>query len=125
MDPNRMTEKAQDSIRQAQNLAQKGGQSQIEAEHLAVALLAEDGGVARRIVEKAGAKAGALVERLQQALSRLPRVSGPGSQPGQVYVSPRVNEILMAAEAKKDPDTLAKHRQFWYGDPNATSQVAR
>ena len=100
MDPNRMTEKAQDSIRQAQNLAQKGGQSQIEAEHMAVALLAEDGGVARRIVEKAGAKAGALVERLQQALSRLPRVSGPGAQPGQVYVSPRVNEILMAAEAK-------------------------
>jgi ATP-dependent Clp protease ATP-binding subunit ClpB len=100
MDPNRMTEKAQDSIRQAQNLAQKGGQSQIEAEHMAVALLAEDGGVARRIVEKAGAKAGALVERLQQALSRLPRVSGPGAQPGQVYVSPRVNEILMAAETK-------------------------
>ena len=64
MDPNRMTEKAQDSIRQAQSLAQKGGQSQIEAEHMAVALLAEDGGVARR----------------------LPRVSGPGAQPGQVYV---------------------------------------
>ncbi len=100
MDPNRMTEKAQDAIRQAQSLAQKGGQSQIEAEHMAVALLAEEDGVARRIVEKAGAKAGALVERLQQAISRLPRVSGPGSQAGQVYVSPRVNEILMAAEAK-------------------------
>ena len=40
MDPNRMTEKAQEVIRQAQSLAQRQGQSQIEAEHLAVALLA-------------------------------------------------------------------------------------
>ena len=38
MDPNRMTEKAQDVIRQAQTLAQRHGHQQIDAEHLAVAL---------------------------------------------------------------------------------------
>ena len=100
MDPNRMTEKAQDAIRQAQSLAQRQGQSQIDAEHLAVALLSEDGGVAARVVEKAGASLSSLVERLQQALERLPRVSGPGAQPGQVYISPRVNEVLTGAEAQ-------------------------
>jgi ATP-dependent Clp protease ATP-binding subunit ClpB len=98
MDLNRLTEKAQDAIRQAQGLAQRGGHSQIEVEHLALALLSQDGGVAARVVEKAGAARAALVERLQQALSRLPRVSGPGAQPGQVYVAPRVNEVLTAAE---------------------------
>jgi ATP-dependent Clp protease ATP-binding subunit ClpB len=100
MDLNRLTEKAQDVIRQAQSLAQRRGQSQIDVEHLAAALLAQDGGVATRVVEKAGGNVASLVERLQQAVERLPRVSGPGAQPGQVYIAPRVNGVLTAAEAE-------------------------
>jgi len=100
MDVNRMTEKAQDVLRQAQTLAQRHGQQQIEVEHLAVALLSQDGGVAARVVEKAGASPSTLVQRLQQAIERLPRVSGGGTQAGQVYVSPRVNEVMNNAEAE-------------------------
>ena len=100
MDPNRLTEKAQDALRQAQSMAQREGQTQIEPEHLAVALLEQDGGVAARVVEKAGASPATLVQRLRQALGRLPRVSGPGAQGGQVYLSPRVNEVLTTAEAE-------------------------
>jgi ATP-dependent Clp protease ATP-binding subunit ClpB len=100
MDVNRLTEKAQEVLRQAQTLAQRHGQQQIEVEHLALALLSQDGGVAARVVEKAGANPSTLVQRLQQAVERLPRVSGGGAQAGQVYVSPRVNEILNNAEAE-------------------------
>jgi ATP-dependent Clp protease ATP-binding subunit ClpB len=100
MDPNRSTEKAQDAIRQAQGLAQRRGHPQIDAEHLAVALLSQDGGLAPRIVEKAGVTPATLIQRLQQALERMPRVSGPGAPSGQVYVSPRVNEVLTGAEAE-------------------------
>jgi ATP-dependent Clp protease ATP-binding subunit ClpB len=100
MDPNRLTEKAQDALRQAQSMAQREGQTQIEPEHLAVALLEQDGGVAARVVEKAGANPATLAQRLRQALGRLPRVSGPGAQGGQVYVSSRMNEALTAAEAE-------------------------
>jgi len=101
MDVNRLTEKAQEVLRQAQTLAQRHGQQQIEVEHLALALLSQDGGVAARVVEKAGANpSSTLVQRLQQAVERLPRVSGGGAQAGQVYVSPRVNEILNNAEAE-------------------------
>src|SRR5688572_12299421 len=100
MDLNRLTEKAQDAIRQAQGLAQRGGQSQIEVEHLAVALLTQDGGLAPRIVEKAGASPATLVQHLQQALGRLPRVSGPGAAAAQVYIAPRVEEVLRGAEAE-------------------------
>jgi ATP-dependent Clp protease ATP-binding subunit ClpB len=113
MDANRLTEKAQDALRQAQTSAQRQGQQQIELEHLAVALLAQDGGIAARIVEKAGANTSALVQRLQQAMERLPRVSGGGAQAGQVYVSPRVNEVLNNAEAEarrmKDEFVSAEH----------------
>jgi ATP-dependent Clp protease ATP-binding subunit ClpB len=100
MDLNRLTEKAQDVIRGAQALAQRRGHAQIDIEHLAVALLSQDGGVAPRIVEKAGGNPASLVQRLQQTLDRLPRVSGPGAPAGQVYIAPRVNEILTGAEAE-------------------------
>ncbi|OLB93748.1 MAG: ATP-dependent chaperone ClpB [Candidatus Rokubacteria bacterium 13_1_40CM_68_15] len=100
MDLNRLTEKAQDVIRQAQSLAQRHGHQQIDAEHLAVALLTQDGGVAGRVVEKAGGNPAALAQRLQQALERLPRVSGPGAPAGQVYVAPRANDVLTKAEAE-------------------------
>jgi ATP-dependent Clp protease ATP-binding subunit ClpB len=113
MDVNRLTEKAQDALRQAQTSAQRQGQQQIELEHLAVALLAQDGGIAARIVEKAGANTSTLVQRLQQATERLPRVSGGGAQAGQVYVSPRVAEVLNNAEAEarrmKDEFVSAEH----------------
>jgi ATP-dependent Clp protease ATP-binding subunit ClpB len=100
MDSNRLTEKAQDVVRQAQSLAQRQGHSQIELAHLAVALLSQDGGTAPRIVEKAGGSPAAVLQRLQQALGRLPRVSGPGAQPGQVYLSPKANDVLTAAESE-------------------------
>jgi ATP-dependent Clp protease ATP-binding subunit ClpB len=100
MDLNRLTEKGQEAIRQAQSLAQRHGHPQIDAVHLALALLGQDGGVAPRIVEKAGGSPAALMGRLQQVLERLPRVSGPGAPSGQVYVSPSVNEALGAAEAE-------------------------
>ena len=100
MDPNRLTEKAQEAIRQAQSLAQRHGQSQIEVEHLALALLGQDGGVAARVLEKAGVSPATLTPRLQQALDKLPRVSGPGASSGQVYVSPRVDEVLRGAETE-------------------------
>jgi ATP-dependent Clp protease ATP-binding subunit ClpB len=113
MDPNRLTEKAQDAVRAAQGEAQRHGQQQIEAEHLATALLGQDGGVAARVVEQAGGNVQALRERLRQAIERLPRVSGAGAPAGQVYVSPRVNEVLSGAEAEaqrmKDEFVSAEH----------------
>src|SRR5437762_1159749 len=100
MDVNRLTEKAQDAVRQAQALAQRHGQQQIEAEHLAVALLSQDGGVAARVVEKAGVAPATLLQRLQQAIEKMPRVSGSGAQAGQVYISSRVTEVFSNAEAE-------------------------
>ena len=62
MDPNRLAEKAQDAVRQAQSTAQRQGHSQIEAEHLAVGLLEQEGGVASR--EKAGVSPATLLDEV-------------------------------------------------------------
>ena len=65
MDPNRLTDKAQEAVRQAHSLAQRHGQSQIEPEHLALAVLTQEGGVAPRMIEKAGAAVATLRDRVQ------------------------------------------------------------
>ena len=98
MDTNKLTEKSQEAIGQAQSLAQRQGHSQIDVEHLAVALLAQEGGVAARVIEKAGVSPASLMQRLQGALDRLPRVSGPGARSQQVYISARLNDALNTAE---------------------------
>jgi ATP-dependent Clp protease ATP-binding subunit ClpB len=100
MDTNRLTEKAQEAIRQAQSLAQRHGQSQIEAEHLALALLEPGRRRGRARAREGGDQPGDADTRLQQALDKLPRVSGPGASSGQVYVSPRVDEVLRGAETE-------------------------
>jgi ATP-dependent Clp protease ATP-binding subunit ClpB len=127
MDPNRMTEKAQEALRQAQTLAQRQGQQQIEPEHLAAALLGQDDGVAARVVQKAGADPAALARRLEQAIERLPRVSGGGAA-GHVYIAPQVNEVLNAAEAlaqqMKDEYVSVEHLLLALVDVVKTGPVA-
>ena len=65
-----------------------------------MALLSEDGGVAARVVEKAGAnRVDAWCSGSSRRSTACPASPGPGRQPGQVYISPRVNEVLTGAEA--------------------------
>src|SRR3954470_10835830 len=90
MDFNRFTEKAQEAVLAARNLAVRNGQQQIEPEHLLLALLEQEGGVAGAIVQKAGADPDALRERVHREVQRLPKVSGAAeANPGS-----RLNRVL-------------------------------
>jgi ATP-dependent Clp protease ATP-binding subunit ClpB len=106
MDINRFTEKTQEAIRAAQGKAILYNHQQIDVEHLLDALLEQEGGLARSVLVKAGYDADALKQRLDQELDRLPKVSGPATQPDQIYVTARLNRLLAAAgdEAKKLKD---------------------
>jgi len=98
MDINRFTEKLQEGIRSAQSKAIRYGHQQIDVEHLLAALLGQEGGLAPSILAKAGIAVEPLAARLEAELDRLPKVSGPGSSPGEVYVTARLNRLLTAAE---------------------------
>jgi ATP-dependent Clp protease ATP-binding subunit ClpB len=98
MDINRFTEKAQEALQAAQGLASRSGQQQVDVEHLLAALLDQDQGLAVSILQKAQVDAGRLKRRLAQELDRLPKVSGASGEPGQVYVSGRLNRVLTQAE---------------------------
>src|SRR2546430_2523282 len=106
MDSNRFTEKTQEALQAAQRRAQRAGQQQVDVEHLLAALLEQEPGLAVSILRKAEVHVEALQQRVEQELSRLPRVSTPSGEPEQVYVSPRLSRLLGRAEeeAKKLKD---------------------
>src|SRR6202041_110588 len=98
MDLNRFTEKLQEAVRAAQAIAVQHGNQQIDAEHLMLALLDQEGGLARSILNKADVRVDALRTRFQQEVDRLPKVSGAGGGPDQVYVTNRITKLLSQAE---------------------------
>ncbi|HEY7336810.1 MAG TPA: ATP-dependent chaperone ClpB [Bryobacteraceae bacterium] len=98
MDFNRFTEKLQEGLRTAQSLAAKSGQQQLDIEHLLVALLEQQGGLAQSVLAKAGFKLENVHRALTQQLDKLPRVSGPSASMDQIYITPRLQQLLTRAE---------------------------
>ncbi len=98
MDFNRFTEKLQEAIRAAQAIAVQHGNQQIDTEHLMLALLDQQGGLAPSILNKADIRVEAIRTRFQQEVDRMPKVSGSGGSPDQVYVTNRITKLLSQAE---------------------------
>jgi ATP-dependent Clp protease ATP-binding subunit ClpB len=98
MDPNRLTEKAQDAIHAAQSLALRYGNQQMDVEHLLATLLEQEGGLAAAIFQKAGVSVEGLNSRIEQEIHRIPKVQGPSGSPDQIYVTVRLNRVFSQAE---------------------------
>ena len=95
-----LTQKVQEALKAAQQEAARRNHQAIDSPHLFAALLAQEDGLAPRIVEKAGASAADLRAKAEDLLARIPSVSGPGSatEQGKVYVSQELSRVLAAAE---------------------------
>src|ERR1700679_3790065 len=98
MDFNRFTEKLQEAVRAAQSIAVQHGNQQIDTEHLLLALLDQEGGLAPSILNKSDIRVDALRTRFQQEVDRMPKVSGSAGGPDQVYVTNRITKLLSQAE---------------------------
>ena len=97
MDPNRLTEKSQEALQNAQTVALRMGHTEVDGEHLLLALLDQPDGLAGRLLAQAGADQDRLRTEVEEELARRPRVSGPGAAPGQVFVTQRLSRLLDAA----------------------------
>jgi ATP-dependent Clp protease ATP-binding subunit ClpB len=97
MNQERWTEKVQEALGDAQNVAVRHGQQQIDVEHLLTALL-DGGDLAADILENAGADLDGLRRRLRQELDKLPKVSGGESEPGRVNLTGRLGRLFARAE---------------------------
>ncbi|MEM9557776.1 MAG: ATP-dependent chaperone ClpB [Acidobacteriota bacterium] len=100
MDLNQLTQKSQEAVQAAQALAVEHGHQQIDGEHLLLALLDESGGLVPRLLEKMDVPLDALRSDLVAGLQKRPRVSGPGSEPGKIFVTERLQRLLLAAQAE-------------------------
>jgi ATP-dependent Clp protease ATP-binding subunit ClpB len=96
MDMNRLTEKAQDALAQAQSLAAERSHGQIEGEHLLLALLRQADGVVPQVVQGLGLQPAALAQQAEGELSRKPKVYGASAQAG---LSRDLGRVLDRAEA--------------------------
>src|SRR5579883_2897579 len=98
MDFNRFTEKLQEGVREAQGIATRNGQQQVDVEHLLLALVEQENGLAQSVLIKAGVNLQSLHQSLVQAIERMPKVSGSAAGVDQVYITSRLQKLLMQAE---------------------------
>ncbi|MDQ7094950.1 ATP-dependent chaperone ClpB [Desulfosporosinus sp. PR] len=93
-DTNRFTQKSQEAIAEAQVMAERNGNGQVEPEHLLLSLLEQGDGVVPQVLSKLNLAVGALIQTMRQEINRFPRISGGNVQ---ITISPRLRTVLVAA----------------------------
>ena len=113
MDLNRMTIKLQEALQTASSHAMRRGHQGMDVEHLLLAVLEQEGGIAASLFEQAGVSVSAVRQAAEQALGKLPQVQGAGGGPGQLHLTSRLNQVLTKAEdeqrALKDDYLSVEH----------------
>src|SRR5215218_4102651 len=93
----RFTLRGQEAIQSAIEAAERNQHQQVEPEHLLFAMLEQPEGVVRPILGKLGANLQVIVNDLEAAIGRLPKVQG-----GQQYFSPRTTQVFQAAQKEAE-----------------------
>jgi len=103
MRQDKLTTKLQEALADAQSLAVGNDNQYIEPAHLLLALLNQEDGGARSLLQRAGVNVGGLAQALKHAMERMPKVSG-----GDVTVSREFVNMLNQA----DRETQKRGDQF-------------
>src|SRR5919198_3505424 len=93
----KLTEKSQEALQSAASLAAELGQQAVEPEHLALALLRQEGGLTKPLLQSAGASVPGLEAALGSDVESFPRVSG-----GQPFIATALSQALDRAEREAD-----------------------
>ncbi len=113
MDMNRMTIKLQQALQTASSHAARRSHQGIDVEHLLLAFIEQDGGLASPLLEQAGLSVPSVRQAVEQALAKLPQVQGAEASPGQLHVASRLSQVLTKAEdeqrALKDDYLSVEH----------------
>ncbi len=111
MNPEKFTQKSQDALSTAQQLAAQSNHQNLTAIHLLAALLDQQDGLIPALVKKLGHNPEAARTAVASELTRIPKVAGPGAN--QVYPAREVSDVLQAAEmemtALKDDYISVEH----------------
>ena len=102
MNTQRFTQKVSAALGDAQSIAAREGNQQLEEVHLLAALLSDPDGLAVGIFSRMNVNTAAVKRDLDAAIARLPKVGGRATEVGKVYVSAALEAALTAAEQKAD-----------------------
>ncbi len=101
MNLNKLTQKSQEALSEAQNIAISRGHQAVDVDHLTLALLSQKDGLIPTILEKIGANAAAVSARLERLLGEKPRVTG-GYEKDKIYLSQNLSQVLTDAEKRAE-----------------------
>ena len=124
MRQDKLTTKLQEALADAQSLAVGNDNQYIEPVHLLVALLNQDDGGARSLLQRAGVNVGGLTNALKNAFERLPKVSGTG---GETQVGRELVSLLNLAdrESQKRGDQFLSSEMVLLGLTEDKSDAGR
>ena len=119
MDLNKFTQKAQEAIAGAQALASEYSHSQIEPEHLLLALLRQPDGIVPQIVQGLQASPAEMALAVEEDLQRRPKVSGATMQVGLARdLSRALDDAQKAAARMRDDYVSTEHQLLALTGPN-------
>jgi ATP-dependent Clp protease ATP-binding subunit ClpB len=115
MNIEKYTERSRGFIQSAQSLAMREGHQQFSSLHLLKVLLDDNEGLAAGLIDRAGGNSRAILKATEEALNKLPKVSGSGA--GQVYLAPDLARAADAAEkaAEKAGDSFVTVERLLLG----------
>jgi len=115
MNIEKYTERARGFIQSAQSLAMRDGHQQFSPLHMLKVLLDDSEGLAGGLIDRAGGNSRAILKATEDALNKLPKVSGSGA--GQVYLAPELARAFDAAEkaAEKAGDSFVTVERLLLG----------
>ena len=125
MNIEKFTQKSIDAIKSAQSMAGENGNNSIGEEHLLAALLSQADGLVGEIIKSIGASPETLLSKTEEEISKMPKISGSGYDPNNIYISQELNKALTAAEkqANKMQDDYVSVEHILLGlieNPNDT-----
>jgi ATP-dependent Clp protease ATP-binding subunit ClpC len=96
----RFTERAQDAAARAYEVVQRYGHTQVDTEHLFLALLEQNDGAVPQILEQLNVEIAAIRSRVDEELRSSPKVAVYGGGVGQIFYTPRIRTVLELAQGE-------------------------
>ncbi len=108
MDFEKFTNQAKEIIAQSQQILGRYKHNQLDVEHVLLAIIEQEQGVGRRVLEQAGIDVASLKSKVERELGSRPEVTGGGADTGQIYITPQANRLFDAAwqRAQRFGDTF-------------------
>lgn len=94
----RFTEKAQETFQEAQEIMQEQHHTQLDVEHIFLAMLRQRDGLTARALTRLSVDPEVLMQRIERELEKSPKVYGHYGYGNQVYVTPRTQRLVKKAE---------------------------